>query len=164
MCCNSAIMKNLPIIISLFLLSFFIFCGKTIVSAQTVSGAIDEKSIKRGKSATGKIVLTIPNELHINSNKPSDEFLIPTTVKFSDSNVKPGKITYPKATFQKFKFSESPLSIYKGLTVIKFTFTIPANFKDKEVKINAEVQYQACNEEVCFAPKKTKIILSAKVK
>ena len=132
--------------------------------AQTVSGAINGKTVKRGKLASGKIILIIPNDLHVNSNKPSDEFLIPTNVKFNSSNVKVGKIIYPKAIFQKFNFSEKPLSVYEGQIIIKFTFLIPVNFKNKEVNIDAVVQYQACNQEVCFAPKKIKITLSAKIK
>ena len=132
--------------------------------AQTVSGAIDEKTVKRGKLATGKIILTIPNDLHVNSNKPSDEFLIPTNVTFTSPNIKISKVIYPKAKFKKFSFSEKPLSIYEGQAVINFTFLIPANFKNNEVNIDAVVQFQACNHEVCFPPKKQKITLSAKIK
>ena len=155
-------MKKLTIIIPIFLLIFLI-CGKSMM-AQTVSGAIDEKTVKRGKLASGKIILTIPNDLHVNSNKPSDEFLIPTNVTFTSPNIKISKVIYPKAKFKKFSFSEKPLSIYEGQAVINFTFLIPANFKNSEVMLDAEIQFQACNHEVCFPPKKQKITLSAKIK
>ena len=154
-------MKKSTIIIVIFLLVFFVG-GKSAV-AQTVSGAINEKTVKRGKLASGKIILTIPNDLHVNSNKPRDEFLIPTSVKFTSSNIKISKVIYPKAKFQKFGFSEKPLSIYKGQVTINFKFLIPTNFKNNEVKIDAVVQFQACNHEVCFPPKTEKIVLLAKI-
>ena len=154
-------MKNSSIIF-LFLLLFFV--GGKSGLAQTVSGAIDEKTVKPGKLASGKIILTIPNDLHVNSNKPSDEFLIPTNVKFTSSNAKIIKITYPQAKFQKFGFSEKPLSIYEGRVTINFKFLIPANSKNNTVRIDAAVQFQACNHEVCFPPKTEEITLIAKIK
>src|SRR4051812_22349748 len=115
-------MKKLLITISLIfgmLLTSAVFHN---LNAQTVSGLIDKKTIRRGRAASGRIILTIPSDLHINSSKPNDEFTVPTSVKFNGSNVKINRIIYPKGIFQKFDFSSIPLSVYEGQAIIKFTF------------------------------------------
>ena len=155
-------MKKSLIIILLFFATYCV-CNSSVV-AQKINGSIDEKTVILGRTAHGKIILTIPSGLHINSNKPADEFLVPTTVKFSSSNVKIGKIIYPKAKLKKFKFSEEPLSVYEGKIAINFTFSIPSKFESKQVKIDAAIKYQACTEQVCFPPKKEKLLLFAKIK
>ncbi len=52
---------------------------------------------------------------HINSDKPYDEYLIPTSLTIVENpNFKLKKVAYPKAHDYKFSFSESPLSVWEG--------------------------------------------------
>ena len=136
------------------------------VKAQTisVSGFIEKGSVKRGTIAKGSIILSIPSELHINSNKPTSEYMIPTTVKLSGRGIKIGKIAYPKGKDRKFDFSEEAINVYEGQTLIRFAFTVPRNLKSKTIKIRALISYQACTNEVCYAPQKKEIFLRELVK
>ena len=152
--------------VKLFFFFTFVAAFSLFADAQTisVSGSIEKSSVKLGKTGTGSILLTIPSHLHINSNKPTSEFMIPTEVKLSSKEVKNLKIIYPKGKDRKFEFSEEKLNIYEGKTLIPFTFTIPKNLKIKTINIKVLVSYQACTDEVCYQPQKKEIILKATVK
>lgn len=90
---------------------------------------------------------------HINSDKPYDEYLIPTSLTIVENpNFRLKKVAYPKPHDYKFSFSESPLSvwegtIYKGALIEVDSNTIPGNYS-----LVVELQYQACNEMSCQAP------------
>jgi hypothetical protein len=150
----------------LFFVLMFVCAFTFAIKAQTiaVSGSVDKSSIKRGVVGKGSIVLIIPKELHINSNKPTSEFMIPTALKLSSNQVKITKIIYPKGKNQKFDFSDEAINVYEGKTVIPFKFTVPKNLKNKTITIRALVSYQGCTNEVCYQPQKKEIILKGVLK
>ncbi len=139
--------------------------GALSANAQTISvtGSIQKSSVKRGTTGKGSLVLSIPAELHINSSKPTSEYMIPTKVGLSSREVKNIKFRYPKGKDIKFDFSEEAINVYDGKTVIKFSFTVPQAPKLKTVRIRALVSYQACTNELCYPPQKKEIFLTAKV-
>lgn len=154
------------IAVKLFFTLVFAAVLSFAVNAQTisVSGSIEKSSVKPGKLGKGSIVLSIPKELHINSNKPTDEFMIPTEISLSGKELKNFRITYPKGKDRKFEFSEEKINVYEGKNLISFTFEIPKKLKSKVINIRALVSYQACSNEVCYQPQKKEILLKASVK
>lgn len=137
--------------------------GLLNVSAQTVSGSIANGKVTRGKAARATVVLTLPSELHTNSNKPGSEYAIPTTVKATASGVKIGAVRYPAGHNRKFEFSETPLNVYEGSVKFTFDVTVPASYRGKSVSVKTAVRYQACTNEVCYPPKTKELTLTAKV-
>ncbi len=154
------------IVVKLLIILAFAIAFSTLINAQTigVTGSIEKKSAKRGAVGKGSILLTIPTELHINSNKPTSEFMIPTTLKLASNQVKITQIIYPKGKNLKFDFSDEAINVYDGKALIRFTFSVPKSLKNKTIKISAVVNYQACTNEVCYPPLKKEIFLTAKVK
>lgn len=148
--------------IGLFLGLIFVFAGET--KAQTVSGSIGKGTISRGTTARGSIVLDIPGGLHVNSNSPNSKYAIPTVVKVSASGVKLGGVSYPRGKNRKFSFSDDTINVYEGRTVFGFNVTVPKGFKGNTVRVRATVRYQACTDEVCYAPKTKEITLTARVR
>ena len=133
-------------------------------NAQTVSGSIGNGTISRGGSARGTIVLSVPGGLHVNSNRPGNEFQIPTTVRLTAVGAKAGAISYPRGKNRKFGFSEGSINVYDGRTTFNFNVTVPKNFKGNTVRVRAVVKYQACTDEVCYPPKSKEVTLTAQVK
>ena len=131
---------------------------------QTVTGSVAEAAVARGSTVRGAIVLTIPEGLHVNSNKPSTEYLIPTTVRISGVGFKPGPVEYPDGTNKKFQFSESELNVYVGEVTIPFSIVVPKRFRGDTLSVKALVRYQACTDEVCYPPKNITVLMSAAVK
>lgn len=151
--------------VKLFFALVFVTAFSLFANAQTisVSGSINKSSVKRGKIGKGSIILSIPKELHINSNTPTSEFMIPTEIELSSQTAKINKIIYPKGKDRKFDFSEEAINVYEGKTIIPITFSVPKTIKGKSINIRALVSYQACNNEVCYPPQKKEIILKAKI-
>lgn len=131
-------------------------------TAQTVSGSIG--TVSRGGSVKGRIVLSIPGGLHTNSNRPSKDYLIATTVRVSAVGAKTGAVSYPRGRNRKFQFSEEPLNVYEGTVSFPFNLTVPASFKGDTVRVRAVVRYQACTDEICYPPKTKEITLTARVR
>ncbi len=148
---------------SLFLsLLFFIFLAAA-VNGQSVTGSIGNGTVAKGQTARGTVLMTIPGGLHVNSNRPSSEYAIPTVVTVRGSGVRLGRVTYPRGKNRKFQFSENSINVYEGRVSFPFTVTVPENFRGKTVRVNASVRYQACTDEVCYPPKTKNIVLTARV-
>lgn len=142
----------------LFLALAFVFAAEA--NAQSVSGSIG--TLKRGSTVKGTVTLTIPGGLHVNSNRPGSEYAVPTTVSVTSPGIRVS-VTYPRGKNRKFSFSEDTINVYDGRTTFGFSVTVPANFKGKTATFRVTVRYQACTDEVCYAPKTKVITLTAKV-
>lgn len=150
---------------TVFLIAFIVsVTAVSEIAAQTVSGSIGNGTIKRGGSAVGRVVLSIPSDLHVNSNNPKSRYAIPTTVKVTSANAKAGAVRYPAGKTKKFGFSETPINVYEGAPVFTFNVTVPSSFKGETVTVKASVRYQACNDEVCFPPRTREVTLTARVR
>lgn len=142
----------------------FLFAAVSAVSAQSVSGSVGGGTVQRGKSARGSVVFTIPGGLHVNSNRPGNEYAIPTTVRVTATGVKVSGVTYPRGKNRKFNFSESSINVYEGRVTFPFTVTVPAKFRGSTIRFSATVHYQACTNEVCYAPTSKTATFTATVK
>lgn len=154
------------ILFSAFLSLIFVFLvgGFSEASAQTIGVSGSVGTVQRGGSVKGTIVLNIPGGLHVNSNNPRSQYQIPTTLSVSATGAKAGGISYPRGKNRKFAFSEETINIYEGRTVISFNLTVPKNFKGNTLRVRAVVRYQACTDEVCYAPKSQTVNLTARVR
>jgi len=93
------------------------------------------------------------DEWHINSDKPKEDYLIPTEIKItSDASIQISKIIFPEAHEIKFDFSDIPLSVFEGEFYIGTIIKIPQNTQLGEKKIFVEFAYQGCNNVTCMAP------------
>lgn len=156
-------MKNIKKGILLFILLAAAGAAQTS-SAQTFSGSIANGSVVRGGSAKGTIIMNIPAGLHVNSNRPSSEYAIPTTVQISGVRSSVSAVTYPRGRNRKFQFSDNPINVYEGRAIFGFTVKVPGDYRGNSVRVNATVRYQACTEEVCYPPKTKQITVIAKVR
>jgi len=147
------------------LLAAVFFCGIfSSVKAQNVSGFIANGSVTRGTPAHATVVLSVPGGLHVNSNRPTGEYAIPTTVKATARGVKIGRVSYPRGRNRKFDFSESPINVYEGSTTFRFDVTVPQTYTAKTIAVRVVVNYQACTNEVCYPPKSKEFTMKANVR
>ncbi len=129
---------------------------------QIVSGSISRA--ERGRWVGGVIVLDIPKGIHVNSNSPASENLIPTTVRLTSSQVSLSHVRFPAGRRVKFEFSDEPLSVYEGSVRFRFRYRVPSRFRGRIITIRAEIAFQPCTETVCYLPRTKRIILRSRVK
>lgn len=138
--------------------------GVIITNGQSVSGSIANGWVTRGTPARATVVLNIPGGLHVNSSRPSGEYMIPTRVTATALGAKIGPVVYPRGRNRKFAFSEHTINVYEGRVAFTFPVTVPATYRGETVVVRASVKYQACNDEACFAPRTRTVTLRARVK
>jgi DsbC/DsbD-like thiol-disulfide interchange protein len=143
---------------------FLIFGLAADASAQTVSGSIGNGTVTKGRTARAVVVLDIPAGLHTNSNRPGSEYAIATTVRPSARGVTLGRVSYPPGRNKRFEFSDRPLNVYVGRVRFPFNVTVPANYRGSTITVNVAVRFQACTDEVCYAPRTQNITLTANVR
>lgn len=146
-----------------------LFFGFSIVvplaaNAQTVTGSIGDGTVKRGGVTRGTLVMNIPHGLHVNSNRPSSEYAIPTVVTLRGTGLRVSAATYPRGKNRKFQFSENLINVYEGRVKFPFAVTVPETFRGNSIRIRATVRYQACTEEVCYPPRTKNLVLTALVR
>lgn len=150
----------------IFLGTFFsLVLFAAAASAQTISGSIGNGTVQLGKATRGTITMNIPGNLHVNSSRPNSKYAIPTSVRVSGgAGVKASGVTYPRGVNRKFSFSENSINVYEGRVSFPFTVTVPANYRGTTIRVTATVRYQACTDEVCYAPTSKSVTLTARVR
>lgn len=129
--------------------------GQTGVKEQIIEGKIisSVKKLQPGKSNRIAMELTIHEPWHVNSNKPEEDFLIPTIISFEQNEtITFGRIQYPEPEIKTFEFSDNPLAIYEGTVYAFTTITIPPDYSEESVNIRGTIGYQACDNQSCLAP------------
>ncbi len=90
---------------------------------------------------------------HINSNKPNEDYLIPTELGLTEgSPFNLTKTIYPKSVNVEFAFSDVPVSVYEGEVLIGGVINIPADVKPGDYDLEFTLDYQGCNDISCMAP------------
>ena len=119
----------------------------TVGQPQKVAG-------KRGEAVQAKIPLTVLPGYHVNSNTPTDEYLIPLKLTWSSTGaLEGGTVRYPKPSMEKYEFSEKPLSVYTGSFELTAEFKVAANAPAGPGEAVGKLRYQACSSRACYPPK-----------
>jgi thiol:disulfide interchange protein DsbD len=120
-----------------------------IVKIQLVAG---QDKAQQSASYKFAVKVSIQDSWHINSNKPNEDFLIPSQLISKDPRFPFAKIVYPEAKNLNFEFSEQPVSVYDGDIVMAGLIQIDKNLQLGEYKIPIQLRYQACNDITCLPP------------
>ncbi|MGA2721058.1 MAG: protein-disulfide reductase DsbD domain-containing protein [Bryobacteraceae bacterium] len=123
----------------------------TVGEPQKVAG-------KRNASVQAKIPVSVRPGYHVNSNTPTDEYLIPLKLTWvSAGALESGSVAYPKPSMEKYEFAEKPLSVFTGNFELVANFKVAANAPAGPGAAVGKLRYQACNERACFPPKTAEV-------
>jgi len=121
--------------------------------AVSVRALAPAEPLAPGKPANLTVELTIASPYHINSDRPLEDFLIPTTLEFEPHpRITFGKPVFPAAPEIKLPFSETPMSVYEGIVRISVEIVPAADLAAETVSIKGRVRYQACDNFACLPP------------
>jgi thiol:disulfide interchange protein DsbD len=119
-----------------------------------LTGSVTERHATEVK---GVVTATIESGWHINSNKPLDDFVIPTKLSFDGTDLVSAE--YPPHTVRTFTFSGGQkLAVYEGTIQIPFTAKLQTGDT-----IKGKLHYQACNDTVCLPPRDAEVTIDANV-
>jgi hypothetical protein len=122
-------------------------------------------AIPRGKAGTVDLQFRVNSGFHINSNKPSAEYLIPTALKLDPpTDIVVGRITYPQGQAMSFAFApDEKLSVYSGSFAVSVSVRPLASVLPGKYNFRGELKYQACDNAQCFPPKRLPVVFEVKV-
>jgi len=112
----------------------------------TVQARIDAGA----STATLRLDATLAEGWHVNSHRPSEDYLIATAVHLDPiSGIRFGEPKYPEGVSRRFAFSPTPLSVYEE----RFSIEVPLFNDAKEAAtVTGRIEYQACNDRQCNPP------------
>jgi thiol:disulfide interchange protein DsbD len=120
--------------------------------------------VKPGNEIKIAIKANVESGYHVNSNKPKEDFLIPTSFSITSKNgIKTTASKYPKAKELTFAFSDKAVSVFEGNFTLYAKVKIPENLKPGNYKLTINVEYQACNDETCLPPNSATAEITIKV-
>jgi hypothetical protein len=146
------------------LLVIALIAGVSPLRAQTrlpkpeLTPTADPARVRPGKSAKLLLKVALPEQIHIQSNKPRDEAFFPTALVLT---LPPGltvtSTTYPPAVDLKQEGQDAPLAVFEKTFTVTATVAVAASVKPGELVVPGRFDYQACDDKVCYRPIKTAV-------
>ena len=98
----------------------------------SVRAPAPEKALIPGRPAVLTVELDIPRPYHINSDRPLQDYLIPTIVEMEPhANASFGKIVFPDAPVKKLPVLDEPMAVFEGMVRIFVEIVPAADFKGR---------------------------------
>jgi len=93
------------------------------------------------------------NGLHVNSNEPLEDFLIPTVLTLDPPDgIALEAVAWPTPIMLEQQGSENPLAVFEETFVIGAAFTVASDLDAGNYSIPGSLRYQACDERMCYIP------------
>ena len=127
------------------------------VSAQTSQVLSIAPPAKTNGKRSGEMEVRLTAQLksgyHVNSNTPSEDYLIPLRLTWDAKPLEVAAIQYPKPVLERYEFADKPLSVFTGDFDIVTRFKVPANAPSGLGILVGKLRYQACSEKLCLPPR-----------
>jgi Disulphide bond corrector protein DsbC len=121
--------------------------------------------LTRGKASIINFSFRVESGFHINSNQPSAEYLIPTTLHLDPpTDLMVGKITYPPGEDMSFAFAPTEkLNVYSGEFMVSVSVKPLSSVMYGQYEFHGTLRYQACDKAACYPPKNLPVRFEVKV-
>jgi hypothetical protein len=151
--------KALGAVLPLALAGTLLAAGRQVLFVETAPRSV----VKRGGVEAIPVRAELLPGYHVNSDKPSDEYLIPLSLKWTSDPLETVAIDFPEPEMETYSFSEKPLSVFTGDFDIITRFKVPASVKPGALTITGKLRYQACSDKLCLPPKTIPVTLDLEV-
>jgi hypothetical protein len=115
--------------------------------------------VPRGREFQVAVVVDIADGFHMNSHKPSDAYLIATTLTSElPAGIALADTVYPAGHVEKFAFSPNePLDVYTRSVTLRMKLSAQASAPLGRASIPMVLRFQACNQTTCLPPAKVPV-------
>lgn len=124
--------------------------------ARIAGAVVDHEPMARGTTVRLALEVEMAPGMHVNANPPSEDWLIPVQANITGAdgfNVL--EAFYPEAESRKFPYADEPFNVYEGNFVIGLLLAVAEDIPAGGRQLEIVLEYQACNDEACFAPATT---------
>ena len=91
--------------------------------------------------------------LHVNSNEPLEDFLIPTILTLEPPDgISLEGLAWPKPVMLEQQGAEKPLAVFEEEFVIGAAFALADDLAPGQYTVPGRLRYQACDERMCYIP------------
>jgi hypothetical protein len=114
--------------------------------------------VRPGQTTRLRLKVILPEGLHVQSNKPRDEALIPTVLTVpASAGLSIVRRIYPKASDLDQPGGGEPLAGFSGTFFIDVDVTVPSSQRPGTFDVPGELRYQSCTVQVCFPPSRAEV-------
>lgn len=114
---------------------------------------VETDPVRSGTTAIVSLKVELDEALHVQSDKPRDELLIPTVLSLSPpEGVAVEQIVYPPAEDLEQAGADDPLSVFPHEFTIEVRLAIESGVALGPIDVPGRLGYQACDETMCYPP------------
>ena len=129
-----------------------------------VTPVLEADVLHSGQSVRAAVQVRLQDGFHVNSNEPLEKYLIPTSLQFAPlEGVSIDSLAYPEALHLVTGGSETPLAVFEKEFAIGVSMSIDASVAPGEHVLLGRLNYQACDENVCYRPDERPVQIALRV-
>jgi hypothetical protein len=145
--------------VTFYLLIFLVALGRASASAQfrqpnaELTTTVEQNVSRAGETIVLELRVDLPKDIHVQSDKPRDPYVIPTLLTLTPpegTTVK--EIAYPESTDFLLLGWEDPLLVFENEFTIGVSLILDVDLPPDGLVVSGNFVYQACDDRVCFAP------------
>jgi|TARA_B100001964_G_scaffold210246_1_gene244435 thiol:disulfide interchange protein len=106
-----------------------------------------------GSDLRGALRVQLEPGLHMNSQAPLDDFLIPTALRIAPPDgITVTEIAYPEAGLLEQFGADTPLAVFEERFSVGVVFALAGDLPAGQYTVPGSLRYQACDETMCYMP------------
>ncbi len=91
--------------------------------------------------------------LHVNSNAPLEDFLIPTVLTVEPpAGISVTGLAWPEPVLLEQTGADKPLAVYEEIFTIGVALAVAPDMAPGDYEVPVSLRYQACDERMCYIP------------
>jgi len=128
-------------------------------------GVIASPTVHAGDSVVVKIPIVVSPGYHVNANPAASDDYIPLEVSFdtTTTGLRAGKVIYPSGKKWRLEGTAGDLLVYGGDIEVQVPLVIERGTGPGEHVLKGTVDFQACDNHVCFLPESRPLTVTIKV-
>ena len=139
------------------MLCCFLACSVRAQSHRLTVEPLKGIELKRGATVVQATSVVVEPGSHVNSNQPRSEFLVPLHLVWESGPLSVVSITYPPG--QELQVGPDKLLVLTGSFTVDTKFEALQSATPGSSTLKGKLRYQACNEQMCFRPATTEVVL-----
>lgn len=114
---------------------------------------VQRQAVRPGETVNGELRVELPDGIHVQSDNPREDYLIPTVLSFTlPDGVTVEEITYPPASDWYLQGQEEPLAVFESEFSVRWTLALSEGVSPGAMLIPGSFLYQSCDDRLCYPP------------